>query len=271
MKNGTKWLCGLSVVGVIATAVTSAIATRKAVKKLNEASAEIGGDPLDGKTVVKLVGKYYIPPALIICGTVTSIVCAERINGKTIASATAAAALLKKSYDKYGDAVKNVFGIEGDKRVKEEMTHLNGKSPPEKSELYWIGFGYDDYFEAKPSDIERAEYIMNKRLRQGMAVSVADFFDIIGLDPNVISTGWGWSMYELFQTMDDGWLSINLDMIDTDTDRPAYAIDFDCKPTEDFETHQKWYSADTTDRQVPWDGSSRHAQEVEDNRPPWEE
>ena len=58
MKNGTKWLCGLSVVGVIATAVTSAIATRKAVKKLNEVSAEIGGDPLDGKTVVQA---SYVP------------------------------------------------------------------------------------------------------------------------------------------------------------------------------------------------------------------
>lgn len=270
MKNGTKWLCGLSVVGVIATAVTSAIATRKAVKKLDEAEA-VFGEKVDGKEMVKLVGRYYIPPALIICGTVTSIVCAERINGKAIASATAAAALLKKSYDKYGDAVKNVFGLEGDKRVKEEMRCLDSKRPPEKSELYWIGFGYDDYFEAKPSDIERAEYIMNKWLRQGRAVSVGDFFDIVGIEPNAICNGWGWSMYELFQTMDDGWLSINLDMIDTDTDRPAYAIDFDCKPSEDFETHQKWYNADSTDRQVPWDGSSRTVQQADEDRPPWEE
>ena len=271
MKHGSKILCGFGVIGVIVTAMTSSIATRKALKRLDEVKESTGADPPNKKEAIKLVAKYYIPPIISIAGTIGCIIGAENVNAKTIAGATASLAVLKKSYDKYGQAVKNVFGLEGDKRVKEEMRCQDDKRPPEKSELYWIGFGYDDYFEAKPSDIERAEYIMNKCLRQGRAVSVADFFDIVGIEPNAICNGWGWSRYELLQIMDDGWLTINLDMIDTETDHPAYAIDFDCKPSEDFETHQKWYSADTTDRQVPWDGSSRTAQQADEDRPPWEE
>ena len=253
MKNGAKWLCAFGVIGVFATAVTSSIATRKAVQKLEKIRENTGGDlPPDKKAIVKQVGKYYIPPVLTILVTTACIIGAEKTNAKTIASATATVALLKKSYDKYGQAVKNVFGFEGDRLVKKEMAHVDEKEKPEKDEIYWIGFGYDDYFKAKPSDIERAEYIMNKRLRQYQPVSVSDFFDIVGIEPNALSSGWGWSRYELFSVMEDGWLTIKLDQIDGETDNPAYAIDFDCKPSEDYETHHKWYEADTTDRQVPW-------------------
>lgn len=253
MKNGAKWLSAIGVVGVAVTAILSGIATRKAVKKLDELKTDAVAESLDKKTIVKSVGKYYIPPVLSFLATTACILGAEKTNAKAIASATATAALLKRSYDKYGQAVKNVFGIEGDKRVKEEMARSNGESPPEEEETYYIGFGYDGYFRAKPSDIERAEYIMNKKLRQCQPVSVADFFDIVGIEPNAICSGWGWSRYELFSIMDDGWLTIELHLIEGDNGEQVYMVDFDCKPTEDFETHHKWYEPDATDRQVPWD------------------
>lgn len=268
MKNGSKILCGLGIVGVILTAVTSSIATRKALEKLNESKEVTGVDP-PRKDAIKMVAKYYIPPLVSIIGTSACIIGAENVNAKAIAGATASIALLKKSYDKYGQAVKNVFGIEGDKLVKEEVVRIsNGKDQNvEKKELYWIGFGYDDYFEAKPSDIERAEYLMNKRLRQGLTVAVSDFFDIVGIEPNVIASTWGWSKFEVLDIMDDGWLEIKLDMIDSETDRPAYAIDFDCKPSDEYEEHQKWYEPGLpTDRQVPWEGESKNS-----NTPPWSE
>lgn len=264
MKNGSKILCALGVVGVVATAVTSSIATRKALTRLKEVKDATGVDPPNRKEAMKLVAKYYIPPMVSIVGTAACIIGAENVNARTIAGATASLALLKKSYDKYGQAVKNVFGIEGDKRVKEEVAHL-GERPKETKELYWIGFGYDDYFEAYPSDIERAEYIMNRNLRQGVTTSVSDFFDIVGIEPNAVSGSWGWSAFELLDIMDDGWLTIELNMIDSDTDRPAYAIDFDCKPSEDYEIHQKWYEPDATDRQVPWDSTNKKTSDI-----PWE-
>ena len=253
MKNGSKILCGFAIIGVIGTAVTSSIATRKALERLQEVKDATGVDPPNKKEAVKLVAKYYIPPIITMVGTAGCIIGAERINAKALAGAAASFALLKKSYEKYERAVKNVFGLEGNKVVKEEMIRLEGKEVPEKDEIYWIGFGYDNYFKAKPSDIEKAEYIMNRKLRQWEPVSVGDFMDIIGLEPTAFANSWGWSRYELFNDMDDGWLQIKLDPIDTDTDYPAYAITFDCLPNEDYETHHKWYNPDDTDRQVPWD------------------
>ena len=244
----SKVLCALGVTGVIATAVTSSIATRKALVKLKESKDSTGVDP-PKEDAIKMVWKYYIPPLVSIIGTSACIIGAENVNAKTIAGATASLALLKKSYDKYGQSVKNVFGIEGDKKVREDIIKTDGKPIPEKEEVYWIGFGYDDYFKAKPTDIERAEYLMNRKLRMGDTVSVSDFFEIVGIEPNVISGSWGWSQMELFDIMDDGWLIIDTDLIENDNGEQEYAIVFNCYPVEDYEHNQELYKSA---RDVPW-------------------
>lgn len=241
MKISTKILSGLGITGVVATAITSSIATRKALIKLEEVKAETGQDP-PRKEAIKMVAKYYALPLGVIAGTIGCIAGSEHMNAKTIASATTSLALLKKSYDKYGDAVKHVFGLEGDKAVKQEMIFTGDKKQPEKEDIFYLGYGFDNYFKAKFSDIERAEYIMNKRLHQGIAVSVADFMDIVGIEPSVSTTCWGWSIYELGSKIDNGWLIVNTEPIDGGTDHPAYMIEFECEPVEEYEENQRWYN-----------------------------
>lgn len=253
----SKVLTGLGIVGVIATAVTSSIATRKAIKKVEEMDKKTEYDfdrkPLTKKEILDQTWKYYIPPLLSIGGTIGCIASAEHVNAKTIAGATASLVALKKSYDKYGQAVKNVFGIEGDKIVRQEAISISDKEPPEPTELFYLGYGFDDYFEAKRSSIEMAEYIMNKRLHQGIALSVSDFMDILGLEPNMLTSSWGWSEFDQYSNMSDGWLIINLEPIDGQTDHPAYMIEFDCEPNDEFEEKHKLYIQTKGDMSPPWE------------------
>ena len=267
MKVSSKILTGLGIIGVIATAVTSSIATRKAIRKIEEINKELretelyadnekipyNPGPLTKKEILDMTWKCYIPPLLTIGGTIGCIAGAEKVNAKTIAGATASFVALKKSYDRYGQAVKNVFGLEGEKVVKEEAVRINDKEPPEPDEIFYLGYGYDDYFKAKRSVVEMAEYIMNKKLRQGFAISVSDFMDIVGLEPNAITSSWGWSEFDQFSKMCDGWLVINLEPIDGLTDHPAFMVEFDCEPNEDFEEKHKLYFQTKGDMDPPWE------------------
>lgn len=255
----TKMLCCFSIAGVFATAATSSIATKKALKILELKENR----DLDKNEKVKLVAKYYIPPILIIFATSTTIVASEHINGKIIASTAASFALLKKSYDKYGEAVKRAFGSEGFDIVKKEYRNIDQKNKPEpeeEKEVYYLAYGYDDYFLAKPSEIEMAEAQLNKLAHHGVAVSVADFMDMLNIEPSSEAISIGWSRYELMQD-DDEWIELKFNTIDSDGDHPAQEIIFSVYPSSNFEIHQKWFvKGEPTDRTMA----------INDG-PPWEE
>ena len=241
----TKILCGTAIGGVIATAVTSSLATRKAIDRLNKNDVK----NLDKKEKVKVVAKYYIPPILVISGTISCIAIAEHANAKTIAATSAALTLVKKSYEKYGQAVEKAFGVDGKNIIKKELIDMGENKiefdPSDNREVYWIGYGYDDYFLATPEEIEIAEANLNKRLHKGLPVSMADFMEMLNLSPSSESVGMGWSRMEL---------AIVLNTIDTDGDHPAQEIEFSSRPTTAFEDHHKWYvQGEPIDRTMPID------------------
>lgn len=251
----TKLLCILGIAGVFGTATASAIATKKAIERLSE---EDDIESMDKKDKIKLVGKYYILPLSIIGATIICIVSAEHINGKAIAGLSASFAILKKSYDKYKVAAKHVFGEEGERAIHKEIINMHDKKPldiieDDNREVYWIGYGYDDYFRATPEEVELAEAELNKRLHKGEAISVADVMDSLNLTPSEESIGMGWSMMELSQA-DDDWIEFTFNTIDTDGDHPCQEIDFSCHPSTDFEEHHKLYvRGEPTDRSMPID------------------
>lgn len=249
----TKILCGTAIGGVIATAVTSSLATRKAIDRLNKNDVK----NLDKKEKVKVVAKYYIPPILVISGTISCIAIAEHANAKIIAATSAALTLVKKSYEKYGQAVEKAFGVDGKNIIKKELIDMGENKiefdPSDNREVYWIGYGYDDYFLATPEEIEIAEANLNKRLHKGLPVSMADFMEMLNLSPSSESVGMGWSRMELAEE-DGEWIEIVLNTIDTDGDHPAQEIEFSSRPTTAFEDHHKWYvQGEPIDRTMPID------------------
>lgn len=257
----SKILSGLAIAGVFGTAATTAIATKKAVKKLLESYDDnyLYEDRVkDPKEKIKLIWKYYIIPATIAGGTIGCIITADHANTKVIAGMSASIALLKKSYDKYKIAAKHVFGEEGEKAIRKEVVNMHDKKPldiieNDDREVYWIGYGYDDYFRATPEEIALAEAELNKRLHKGEAISVADVMDSLNLSPSEESVGMGWSLLELSQA-DDDWIEFTFNTIDTDGDHPCQEIDFSCHPSMDFEEHQKLYvRGEPIDRSMPID------------------
>ena len=259
MKSYTsKILSGLAIAGVFGTAVTIAIATKKAVKKLIESydSNYLYKDRVkDPKERIKLTWKYYIIPITIAGGTIGCIIASEHANAKIIAATSASFAILKKSYDKYGKAIEKAFGIDGANIVRKELVNMgenkNEFMPVEDQEVYWIGYGYDDYFLSTPEEIELAEAELNKRLHKGLPVSMADFMEMLNLSPSAESVAMGWSRYELADE-DDEWIEIVLNTIDSDGDHPACELEFSSRPTTAFEEHHKWFCrGEPTDRTMP--------------------
>jgi len=251
-SNATKILCCFAIFGVIGTAVSTYFATKKSVKKIDGE-----GHDLENKQKVKLVAKYYIPSVVIASGAIGCIICSEKINARSIAAASATIALLKKSYDKYGKAVEKAFGIDGVNIVRNELVKMGENKtepiPSEDRDVYWIGYGYDDYFLSTPEEIELAEAELNKRLHKGMAVSVADFMDMLNLSPSSESIAMGWSRLELARE-DDEWIDLILNTIDSDGDHPAQEIEFSSHPTTEFEEHSKWFREGIpVDRTMPFD------------------
>ena len=253
--TSTKWLSGFAIFGTVLTAVTTSIGTQKATKKIQKKTEE-KGSPLTKKEKFKAASVHYIIPLISFLGTTVCILCAEKINAKTIAGLSATVIALKKTYKKYEQAVKDIFGVEGEALVKQQalLTELEDKTVPEMEELYYIGYGYDDYFKAKPSDIERAEYLLNKNIRSGYTVSVADFFDAVGLEPTNESIEYGWSLYDLTKdqykddVFDRAWLEIQFNTIDCDGDHPACEIDFSIPPSDNFIEHYRWFKDDSQSR-----------------------
>lgn len=247
----SKLFSSLAICGVMGTAVTSAIATRKALEKIEE-----DGKDLERKDQIKLVAKYYILPGSVMSLTVIFIILSEHVNAKTIAGLSASFALLKKSYNKYAQAVKNVFGEEGEKLVRGERIYMEDKQLPENDtdrDVFWIGYGYDDYFLSTKDEVEMAEAELNKRLHKGQAVSVADVMDMLNLSPSNESIAMGWSKYELANENDE-WIEFIFNTIDSDGDHPAQEIEFSTRPSTEFEEHFRWYQRGMPiDRTIPAD------------------
>ena len=257
----SKILSSLAIAGVFGTTATTVIATKKAVKKLLESYDDnyLYKDRVkDPKERIKLTWKYYIIPVTIAGGTIGCIIAADHANTKVIAGMSASIALLKKSYDKYKIAAKHVFGEEGERAIHKEIINMHDKKPldiieNDDREVYWIGYGYDDYFRATPEEIELAEAELNKRLHKGEAISVADVMESLNLSPSNEGISMGWSRYELSQT-DDEWIEFTFNTIDCDSDHPCQEIDFSFHPTCEFEEHQKWFvRGEPIDREMPID------------------
>lgn len=116
MRNKKLMIFGcLAVGGIIATAVTTAWGTAKAVRKIDEVKPETK------KEAAKLVWKYYIPAGLSIGLTIISDVCFYRIGLKEIAALTASVSYVTANRDKIEKKLKETVGEEKYKEIKDEV------------------------------------------------------------------------------------------------------------------------------------------------------
>lgn len=234
----------LSIFGIFVTAGTTAYATKKILENPEKTERDEKGKIIL-KDFLKKNWKNMILPTTSAALTTGCMAANMKIGAAEISAATASAYALKRAYYKHRDAVAAVFGKEGLARTDKYQAE-NATKDIEKEESYWLGYGYDMYIKCKPSDLERAEFLLNRRLRQFHTASMADFFEAIHYAPVGKDITIGWGRNELFGDMDDGWLVIDVDYMTGDNDEEIGVIRFDCEPNPEYEENDSQYD------DVPW-------------------
>ena len=247
-ENSTTILTGVGVAGTITTAYLSGRASFKAAQiiELERNTLQNGeGDETNGDvrpdvdipivTRIKMVWRLYIPPFLVMAGTVASIIGANRIASKKIAALTIASALSERSLKEYKEKVIERWGDKKATEVHDEIAQDRiNKNPPTTSEMIITGSGdvlcYDQhtgrYFNSTVEDIKRAENKLNYNLVHFMSASLSEFYDDIGLPATSYSDSVGWNI--------NNHMEVTFSTSMTPDGRPCIAIDFVNPPTLDY-------------------------------------
>lgn len=183
----------LSVLGVAGVAATTALAV-KTTKKVckNETST---------KELVKEHWKDYIPVAGMGVATAICVVGAAVVGAKNQAVLVSGYSLLKEFSDKYQAEVRKTYGDEAHEKIVESIMradcnfegitgyHLCGGSNlsidgAKESEV--VRTFYEPmtkrYFQSTLSNVLQAEYHTNRNFALCGEVSLADFYDFLGID-----------------------------------------------------------------------------------------
>lgn len=120
-RNSATILSFVAVAGVVATAITSANATPKAVRALDTAKLNKGEEELTKIEKVKTVLPVYLPTIITGAATVVCILGSNVLNQRTRASLSSAYAIVDQSYRDYRNKVKELYGEETDNRIIEAI------------------------------------------------------------------------------------------------------------------------------------------------------
>lgn len=199
--------------GVIATGVLSAIATPKAMDDLKKARKK-KTEKLSKAEEIFVVGKNYIPAALVAGTTIMCIASADILNKKQQASLMGAYALADRSFKEYRKSLIELHGEEADKEVTDNIARrcykyhfINDDIPDEK--VYF----YEPYSKTILHRYEReiidAEYHFNRNFSMAGYATLNDWFLMLGLPTTDYGDALGWYTCDAYV-----WVDFEHDRVD---------------------------------------------------------
>lgn len=186
-----------AVAGVGVTAFLTGKATLAAQEKIKEAEKE-KGDILKTDEMIKATYKCYIPAAIAGTATVGCIIWSNRSSAQQLAMALTAARNIEKQWKENRDAVTNVFGDKGLRKVDEKINEehaaryfSNVNSIYETGQgttLCCEGFLTGILFRANREWVRKCVNDFNTRLIDGEILSYNDFIQMLipNIDVNVL-------------------------------------------------------------------------------------
>ena len=243
-QNGMNILTGLGVVGVATTAVLAAKATPKALELLQEKDEykqEAYGEPLTRFEKVLAMAPAYIPAVLTGLATVSCIVGMNRVSYTKQASLMSAYTYLNSSYEEYRRKVKEVFGEEGEAKVRAELGR-EIELYEKYGSLHEPRLFYDEisnrYFEMSMYEMKEAEYNMNRMFNFLGALKLNEVYEFFNLGPTEYGESVGWAALRDWEVIGYSWIEATFDEITTHDGLQAFAIRFNMQPTKDY---LQWY------------------------------
>lgn len=238
-RNSSTILTCIGGVGVIATAVTAAKATPKAMALLDQAEKE-KSEELTTFEKVRTAAPAYIPAAVMGAATIACIFGANALNKRQQAALMSAYALLDNSYKEYKAKVTELYGEEANSEVKKEIAKdkYEEQKPATTGELQLF---YDEfsqrYFESTTEKVLRAEYDLNRMLAECYGVFLNEWYDLLGIDTVDYGDFLGWSTYELVETTWMSWVDFEHTKTVMNDGLEVTIISMKMEPTFDFENY----------------------------------
>lgn len=259
-KRSPEILTGLGIAGMITTTVLAVKATPKALKLIEE-EKERKSDELhrerykelekytveefleDAKLtpleVVKAAWKPYIPA--IVTGTV-SVACligASSVSLRRNAALATAYKLSETALNEFKDKAVEVVGEKKVKEIKEGIAEDKiKKNPVSSSEVIITEKGNTlcceavsgRYFRSDMEKIRKAVNDLNRRMTFENYVSLTDFYNEIGLQPNKYSDNIGWNI-------EKGLIELDFSSHLADDGTPCIMVDYLVAPYYDFDRY----------------------------------
>ena len=240
-RNSATILTCVGAAGVIATTVTAVKATPKAMVLLEKAKKE-KGEELTKVETVKIAGPAYVPTVLLGAGTLACIFGANILNKRGQAALMSAYALVDGAYKDYRNKVEEIYGEEAGTQVragiaKDKYAEKYAENPiiPSEGKRLYYDFFSDQYFEATPFQVQKAEYELNRSLMLEDFVYLDDWYKMLGLDPFEPSNNFGWTTCGNMDAYWQTWIDFHHEKVEVDDGLECIIISFMQDPFFDFE------------------------------------
>ena len=235
-NNSATILSGIGAIGVVATAVMAVKATPKALILLDEAKEE-KKDELTKLETIRVAGPVYIPSVLMGISTIACIFGANVLNKQKQAALTSAYMLLENSYKDYRTKVKELYGEEADKKIREEMAkddyEIEYSEPDEEKQLFYEPIS-QRYFESTVEEVQRAEYHLNRNFILRDYANLNEFYKFLGLKETTEGEILGWSTYAGYEKYGYSWVDFTHERIELEDGMECITIDYPFEPSLDF-------------------------------------
>lgn len=240
-RNSATILTCVGAAGVIATTVTAVKATPKAVALLDEAKKEKGED-LTKLEVVKIAGPAYIPTAVLGLSTLACIFGANVLSQRGQASLMSAYALVDGAYKDYKKKAVELLGNEADEQIKAGIAKDKYDENPvkmvEEGKRLYYDYYSEQYFEATPYQVQKAEYEVNRTLMMDDAVYLNEWYQNLGLEKLEHGDDFGWNTCANMDAYWQTWIDFHHQKVVMDDGLECIIISFVQDPMPDF---LDWY------------------------------
>jgi hypothetical protein len=240
-RNSSTILTCVGAAGVVATTVTAVKATPKALALLDQAKEEKGGE-LTKLETVKIAGPAYVPTVILGVSTLACIFGANILNQRSQASLMSAYALLDSGYKDYRKKVEELYGTEAGTQIRagiakdkyDEEYPESSAEPADGKRLYYDYYS-EQYFEARPFDVQRAEYEVNRTLMMDDGVYLNEWYSLLGLEPLDHGNDFGWNTCANMDAYWQTWIDFHHEKVVMDDGLECIIISFGQEPYPDFE------------------------------------
>lgn len=204
-ENAPTITVALGITGMITTTVLAVKATPKALQLIEEAKKAKHTDKLTVIDTVKATWKCYVPAVLLGGASVGCLIWGNSENTRRNAALATAYKVSETALTEYRAKVVETLGEKKEQHIRDELDKDRlEKNPVSKNDVIVTGKGNTLFYDYNSdryfySDIDRVNRVvneLNRRMVTGMEmyVSLADFYDEIGLDRTPTSEDLGWTV-----------------------------------------------------------------------------